>query len=143
MNGKLDYHPKTRNIFISFHSEDFGKSQGLRLMIMNQNLNLDLEDVSRKSVRSINESYVRTALKNRIQNADVLMCVLGNGTGSRDWVEWELETALSMRIPVCGVRIPNTYGKVPTSLKMKSAFVADWDSLSITRVIEATIARGV
>lgn len=143
MNGKLEYHPRTRNIFISFHSEDFGKAQGLRLMFMNQKLNLDLEDVSRKSVRSDNESYVRAALKNRIQNADVLLCVLGNGTGSRSWIEWELETALSLKIPICGVRIPSTYGKVPAELKLNNAFVAEWNASSITRVIEASIARGV
>ena len=142
MNGKLDYHPRTRNIFISFHSEDFTKAQGLRLMFMNQKLNFDIEDVSRKSVRSENESYVRSALKNRIQNADVVMCVLGNGTGTRGWIDWELETALSLNIPICGVRIAGTYGKFPSHLKMQGAFIADWSTESITRTIETAIARG-
>lgn len=142
VKGNLDYHPQKRNIFISFHSDDFGKAQGLRLMFMNQNLKFDLKDVSRKSVRSDSENYVRSALKSRIQNADVVLCVLGNGTGSRDWVDWELETARSLRIPICGVRIPNTFGKFPAHFKIKNAIVADWSAESIIKAIEATIARG-
>lgn len=143
IKGNLNYHPFKRNIFVSFHSNDFAKAQGLRLMFMNQNLNFDLKDVSRKSVRSDNESYVRNALRSRIKNADVVICVLGNGTGSRDWIDWELETALSLRIPICGVRIPNTFGKFPEHLKIKNASVAEWAPESIISVIEATIARGV
>lgn len=117
-------------------------AQGLRLMFLNQKLDLDIEDVSRKSVRSENETYVRSALKTRLRNADVLMCVLGNGTGSREWVEWELETALALGIPFCGVRIPNTYGKMPILLKQHGGLIADWEAGSITKTIEAAIARG-
>jgi len=142
LGGRLSYHPAARTAFLSFHSEDFSKTQGLRLMFMNHRLNFDIEDVSRKSIRSENEGYVRAALKRRIERADLVMCVLGNATGSRDWIEWELETALSLSVPVCGVRIPGTFGRVPMLLKKQNAHIADWSPSSIISVVEATIARG-
>lgn len=141
--GELGFHPAKRRVFISFHSDDFSKSQGLRLMFLNQNLELDLEDVSRKAIRSDNECYVRAALKCRIQKADVLLCVVGNGTGSREWVEWEIQTALSLGVPVCGLRIPNTFGKFPNFFKNKNYLLSAWSPEGITAVIESAIARGV
>lgn len=140
--GDLDSHPKKRRIFISFHSDDFAKSQGLRLMFLNQNLELDLEDVSRKAIRSENETYVRAALKARIEKADVVLCVLGNGTGSREWVDWEIQTAIQLGIPVCGVRISGTYGKFPEYLRSCNTLIAEWQPVAITKVIEMAIARG-
>ncbi len=142
--GQIDFHPQRRNAFISFHSEDGAKVRGLRLMFQNHGLELDIDDsLSRKSVRSENESYVRTALRQRIVMADVLICVVGNGTGWRDWVDWELDSAIQQRVPICALRIPNTYGRLPAVFQGSSSVVADWNARSITCAIESAIARGV
>jgi hypothetical protein len=140
--GVLDYHPTKRIAFLSFHWDDYAKVRGLRLMFMNRALELDIEEISRKAVRSENETYVRSALKRRIEDADVLLCVLGNGTGSRDWVEWEIETAINCRVPLCGVRIPGTFGRIPNLLRTYDAPIANWDAQSITTSVESAIAQG-
>lgn len=140
--GELLFHPRPRTAFLSFHSDDYPKVRGLRLMFFNQALSLDIEEVSRKAVRSDNETYVRATLKRRIEGADVVLCVLGNGTGLRSWVDWEMETAYKARIPMCAVRIPGTYGRLPQLLRERCAPVAIWTAESITAKVEAAIARG-
>src|SRR5262245_13027317 len=44
--GRLNYHPRKRRLFLSFHAEDRPRVQGFRLMSMNQNVDLDFYDGS-------------------------------------------------------------------------------------------------
>jgi hypothetical protein len=142
--GQLTSHPKKRRVFLSFHSDDLRKVQGVRLMFHNSSLELDLDDtISRRAVRSENESYVKTALRQRIVNSDVVVCIVGNGTGWRDWVDWELKTALEEGIPICGLRIPETYGRIPDLLNDRGAPLGYLEATSITATIECAIARGI
>lgn len=140
--GNLNMHPVMRTVFISFHWDDYQMVKGLRLMTYNKFLRLEIEEVSKKAVRSENENYVKGALKKRILNSDVLLCLIGNGTGSRDWVDWEIKTALENKIPICGIRIPKTFGKLPIEIRKRNIPIASWDTTSIIKAIEMAIARG-
>lgn len=141
--GRLDYHPRRRRAFVSFHSEDSSKVKGFRLMLYNPALDLDVEDSSSRSVRSRNTSYIKTALRQRIEKSDILICVVGNSTAWREWVDWEISTAIEAKVPVCGLRIPETYGRFPQLMASYKSPVAEWNSHSITSAIEMAIARGI
>ncbi|MGE4130256.1 MAG: TIR domain-containing protein [Bdellovibrionales bacterium] len=142
--GHLSYHPRRRKAFISFHSNDLRLVQGFRLMLTNPNLQFDVDDsLSRRAVRSDSSNYIRQALKSKILASDVLICMVGNGTAWRDWVEWEVETAIAHRIPVCGVRLKESRGRTPPVLKEIGAPIAGWEPAQITSAIEQAIARGI
>jgi len=140
--GKLAYHPRKRRLFLSFHAEDKPQVRGFRLMAMNPKVDLDFYDGSLSvAVDSENGSYIKQVLRDKIQRASILVCLIGNGTAWRSWVDWEVQTAYEMGKGVCGIRLKGSYGHRPPELVTRSAPIASWDLQQIIAVIECAAAR--
>lgn len=140
--GNATYHARKRRIFLSFHIEDLPQVNGFRLMTRNPNLSIDVNETSSRSpVQSERSAYIRQAISQKICNASVLVCLIGNGTAWRDWVDWEIETAVSNHKGICGVRLKGSYGRAPDALAARGAPVAKWDTAEITAAIECAAAR--
>lgn len=73
--------------------------------------------------------------------SSLILCLIGNGTAWRDWVDWELRTAISLGKGVCGVRLKQSYGRTPQILKEIGAPIAPWDVNEIIATIECAAAR--
>jgi len=141
-HGRLTTHACRRRVFISFHKEDQGLKAGLTLMSFNPNVEVSFYDVSLKErIRSENLTYVRARLRQLINACSVVLCLVGNGTGWRDWVEWELATAVQLGKGLCGVRLTGTYGRFPEQLGTTGALTVDWEPTEIVRAIECAAAR--
>lgn len=139
---RLDYHASPRRLFLSFHREDLDQVRGFRLMMVNERLALDISDEpNRDPVGSERSSYVKSILRQRISRVDVLICMIGNGTAWREWVEWEIETAVELHRGICGVRLKGSRGRAPGVLHELDAPVARWSTPEITAVIECAAAR--
>ncbi len=140
--GQAARHASPRSVFLSFHAEDLRRVAGFRLMIDNPRVALDLnEEATRQPVRSERSRYIRQALRERIRAVEVIVCLIGNGTGWREWVDWELETAWSLHKGLCGVRIRETFGKTPSVLSQVEAPIAPWATQAIVAAIECAAAR--
>ncbi|HEX2206354.1 MAG TPA: TIR domain-containing protein [Longimicrobium sp.] len=72
---------------------------------------------------------------------DVVVCLIGNGTAWREWVDFELLTAYQERKGICGVRLKGSRGQVPPILRELHAPVAPWHLNAITAAIECAAAR--
>lgn len=142
-NKRLIRPARVRKIFLSFHIEDLAQVNGFRLMARNQNLLIDFNETStREPVQSQNSSYIKKAITAKIARASVVACMIGNGTALRDWVDWELCTAIEYGKGVCGIRLKGAYGRAPEVLTKVNAPVAKWDMDDIIATIEAAAARG-
>ena len=140
--GRLSTHARTRRLFISFHKEDRQKVAGFRLMAHNPNVDIDFYDGSLKErIDSESRSYVKRVIKEMINRCSVVVCLIGNGTAWREWVDWELATALELRKGLCGVRIKETFGRAPDPLRRLGVPVAEWIPQEIIRAIECAAAR--
>lgn len=141
--GNLDFHPKKRNAFLSFHIEDRGQVQGFRLMASNPKVGIEYRDLSITTpVDSVNNSYIKSVIYERIKKSEVVICLIGNSTAWRDWVDWELDTALELGKGLCGVRLKGSHGRRPPVLEENDAPVASWgDTEEIVKVIECAVAR--
>jgi MTH538 TIR-like domain (DUF1863) len=141
-HGRLTKHGRKRRLFISFHKEDAQQLSGFRLMARNPRVALEFYDDSlRDAIDSANRSYVKQVIRELINRGSVLVCLVGNGTGWREWVDWELETAAGLGKGICGVRIPGTFGRIPAVLTRVNAMIADWNTVSIIKAIEYAAAR--
>lgn len=139
---RLKYHPRKRRLFLSFHAEDKMQIQGFRLMAMNPSLDLDFYDGSLSvPIGSERSPYIKQVLREQIRRASILVCLIGNGTAWRDWVDWEIRTAYKMGKGVCGVRLKGSRGQRPRELVERDAPVASWDMEEIVAVIECAAAR--
>lgn len=138
----LDYHARRRKVFLSFHGEDMKQVAGFRLMVKNPNVDLDLYDSGlQESIKSDRSSYLKQVIREKIRKSTVVLCLIGNGTAWRDWVDWELSTAVELKKGVCGVRLKGSYGRTPPLLHEIDAPVASWDVKEIIKVIECAAAR--
>jgi hypothetical protein len=104
--GDLTYHACKRRIYLSFHVEDLPQVRGFRLMRRAPNLEIDFYDGSlREVINSTQGSYIKRQIRSIIQKTSVVVCLIGNGTAWRDWVDWELNTALELGKGICGIRL--------------------------------------
>jgi len=141
--GRLTHHPRKRRIFLSFHGDDREQVQGFRLMCKNPRMrDHDFYESSLSfRINSVEGTYLRQVLRDKIKHSAVLLCLIGNGTAWREWVDWEICTAYELRKGVCGVRLKGSHGRTPPELVARDAPVASWDIEQIVRVIECAAAR--
>ena len=142
VRGDLAEPARVRKLFLSFHYEDRNQVGGFRLMSHNPNVKLDFADVSvRAAINSEQGAYLRKVITEKISRCSVIVCLIGNGTAWREWVEWELQTGLRMGKGICGVRLKDSRGTAPELLRRIGAPVAAWDQAQIIAAIECAAAR--
>ena len=111
-------------------------------MAKNPNVDIEFHDASvRTAIDSENAAYVKKVIRERIQRSSVLVCLIGSGTAWREWVEWEIETAVSLGKGLCGVRLKGSKGRTPPALVRFGAYVAKWDTADIVAAIECAAAK--
>jgi hypothetical protein len=139
--GRARGHSRRRRIFLTFHAEDRDQVNGFRLMARNPRLNLDFSEASfRAPINSEKSATLRRVLRQRIRLASVVVCLIGNGTAWRDWVDWELGVGLELRKGLCGVRLRESRGRTPPLLSDSNSPIARWDPTEIVAVIERAAA---
>ena len=112
------------------------------MMARNPNVAIDFYDGSLQvAVDSDRAAYIRRVIRGRIERASVVVCLIGNGTAWRDWVDWELRTAVELHKGLCGVRLKGSHGRTPPLLEEMRAPVAGWDLKEIVAAIECSAAR--
>ncbi len=141
--GNLFEHAKRRRVFISYHAEDQPQIRGFRLMLRNPKVALDFDDEGlQAAINSERSPYIKQRIRPKIEAAAILLCLIGNGTAWRDWVDWEIRTAREMKKGICGVRLKGSYGRTPPLLKEIGAPIAKWgDIQEMIAVIECAAAR--
>ena len=103
---------------------------------------IDFYDGSvRTAINSLQSTYVKVRIREKIRNCSVVVCLIGNGTAWRQWVDWELETALEFGKGICGVRLKDSRGRTPELLNRIDAPIAQWDPRQIVAAIECAAAR--
>jgi MTH538 TIR-like domain (DUF1863) len=141
--GDLTSHACKRRIYLSFHVEDLAQVRGFRLMARAPNLDIDFYDGSlRDVINSARGSYIKQEIRAIIQRASVVVCLIGNGTAWREWVDWELNTAFELGKGICGIRLKDSRGRTPRLLNDAHAPMARWgDVQDLIAVIECAAAR--
>lgn len=140
--GRATSHARRRRVFLSFHAEDLRQVQGLRLMAANPNVAFEMyDDGLTAPVQSERGTYIRRRIRPLIQQAHVLLCLIGNGTAWREWVEWEVNTACDLHKGICGVRLKGSRGRVPQAITEMGAKVWSWGATQLVAAIEQAAAR--
>ena len=138
----LKYHPRPRRVFLSFHAEDLPQVRGFRLMAHSPNIDVDFYDSNLEAINSARSPYIKQGIHEKIRTSEVTICLIGNGTAWREWVDWELNKAVALGKGICGVRLKGSRGRTPPLLKEIQAPVATWgDTQEIIAVIECAAAR--
>src|SRR5258707_1163800 len=103
--GGLTHHPRKRRVFLSFHAEDLAQVRGFRLMARAPNVEVDFFDGNFEPIHSTSIPYIKQGILEKIRRAEVVVCLIGNGTAWREMVDWELNKAVELGKGICGVRL--------------------------------------
>lgn len=93
-----------------------------------------LEATKKVPINSENAAYVKTVLKKRICESNIVLALAGVYATHSDWMIWELDTALANLIPIVGV-IPRGQTNVSREVTIRSIENVRWWTESIVAAI--------
>lgn len=86
-----------KNVFLSFSVKDIDEVNLVRAHAKNENSDIEFNDRSvREPYNSERAEYIRSRLKERINQASTTVVYVSENTARSDWVKWEVETSLSL-----------------------------------------------
>lgn len=127
---------KVYNVFIS-HSLDYADDlMGLRRLLINRGyFNVNFQEVpSHDPINSENDNYIKRVIKQKLQEADVVIGMAGLYGSFSGWMKWELETAKEIGKPILAV-IPWGQTRVSQVVENLADKVVHWNTESIVAAI--------
>lgn len=111
------YKKRRRKIFVSFHSKNEAKYRNmLKAWQKNSNFDLDFHDKSVGiSINTNNESRIKAGITKKLNESNLVLCIVGEETHQRLMVNWELKKAKELHKKILIVKTNSKY-KTPTCL---------------------------
>ena len=127
---------KTYSIFISHSWQNSDALVNLRRLLNDRGyFSVEFEEVSKdEPINSSNAYYIKKRLAEKIGNSDVVLGLAGIYASHSDWMEWELEKALELDVPIVGV-IPRGQERISTIVSSRSKIDVRWNTESIVAAI--------
>jgi len=126
----------TYTIFIS-HSWDNDKHhKDLKKLLNNRGyFNVEFEEATKdEPIDSENATYIKQVLKKKIENSNIILGLAGIYASHSEWMQWELEKAVNLGIPIIGVA-PSGQERLSTVVTSKSVKDVRWNTESIVQAI--------
>ncbi|MBA7578101.1 hypothetical protein ES708_19957 [subsurface metagenome] len=140
-NFKQDFRKRKEmeniNIFISYRETERDYREGFEGTLQNPNSELrGIPISSRNDVRAKGERAVKNYIKEKIDESNLMICLIGNDSHNSNWIDYELDVATSKQIPIIGVRIEGTSGAGPNLFIKRELPILDWNTSIIAKKIE-------
>jgi hypothetical protein len=126
------------NVFISHSWSHHSDLEALRNLInLRAYFHASYSEVSRdEPINSLNASYIKTRLKEKLQSSDVIIALAGIYASHSEWMEWELDTAQALGKKIIGL-VPRGNERVSTMVSSRSSSIIRWNTESIITAIRA------
>jgi hypothetical protein len=63
------------------------------------------------------ENSIKKLLKDYLNESDGLIVLVGDNCHNRPWMDYETDVAISKKLPILTIRVPNTNGAAPELLR--------------------------
>lgn len=128
----------TYSIFISHSWQNCETLLSLRRLLNERGyFNVEFEEASREyPIDSTNAGYIKRVLGSKIANSNVVLGLAGMYASYSDWMEWELDKAISLGIPIIGI-IPRGQERISTTVSSRSVINVGWNTESIVAAIRS------
>jgi hypothetical protein len=86
-----------KNVFISFSMDDIDEVNLIRAHAKNEKSDIEFNDRSvREPYNSDRAEYIKSRLKERINQASTAVVYVSENTAASEWVAWEVQTSLDL-----------------------------------------------
>ncbi|MCA4793915.1 TIR domain-containing protein [Myroides odoratimimus] len=125
---------KKHNIFISHYYKDDDKVQDLKKRLIDSGYdvrNYSVDSTKHKDGRTPSKAVIERYLKARIAASSTFVCVIGDKTHTRPWVDFEIKEAIKQGKKIIGIFSHGLKDKaeIPESLRKYSASLIGWNSV--------------
>ena len=127
---------KTYKVFISHSWKYVNNLKKLRSMLEAKGyFKVEFTEVPPSSpINSENSAYVKTRLKKKIMESDIVLGIAGMYASYSDWMDWELSTAVKNDKKVIGV-IARGAQRISLTVSNYSTITVRWNTNSIVTAI--------
>ena len=132
---------KTKNVFVSHFNEDEENIGKLKDLLSKKGYTIINSSIdSTKPNSATNDEYIKRLLRLRIQWSGTFICLIGQNTHTRQWVDWEIEQANKKGKRIVGVFINGAKDSdVPENFEKYGNALVCWTSDKIIDAIEGRI----
>ena len=140
---------KIRNVFVSHHHKDDASVDGLAKMLSgkgyqlrNSSIRVNPDNQRRLDKKQVSDQTIKRLLRMKMRWASQVIVIIGKETHSRPWVDWEINAAKQLGIPIMGVYENGLKDQVPLpkNLEKFASSIVGWRGDS---VIEALSGKSV
>lgn len=127
---------KTYKVFISHSWRYVNDLERLRSMLESKGyFKVEFTEVPPSSpINSENSAYIKTRLKRKIMESDVVLGIAGMYASYSDWMDWELSTAVKNNKKVVGV-VPRGAQRISSTVSNYASETVRWNTDSIVAAI--------
>jgi hypothetical protein len=127
---------KEYHIFISHSWKYPNDLENLRNLLKERGyFNVEFEEASAdEPINSANANYIKKRLTEKISNSNIVLGIAGMYASYSDWMEWELDKALELGVPIVGV-IPRGQERISQTVSSRSIQDVRWNTESIVAAI--------
>lgn len=124
------------NAFISHAWDHHDDLVNLRILLSARGyFNIEYKEVSRdEPINSPNAVYIKRRLKEKIASSHIVLGLAGIYASHSDWMEWELDTAVELGIPIIGIA-PLGQERISQTIAKRSIEIVRWNTESIVSSI--------
>jgi hypothetical protein len=127
---------KEYHIFISHSWKYPNDLENLRNLLRERGyFNVEFEEASAEEpINSANAYYIKKRLTEKITNSNIVLGIAGMYASYSDWMEWELDKAIELGVPIVGV-IPWGQERISQTVSSRSKEDVRWNTDSIVAAI--------
>lgn len=135
---------KRRHVFISHHHADDEQVTKLTNLMRQRSYEIRNSSIRAKPANQarldkglVSDNVIKRLLRMKMSWASTVVVIIGKNTASRDWVNWEIETANRLGKRIVGVyERGGTENDVPEALERYGDARVAWNSTNIIDAIE-------
>lgn len=125
---------KGNNVFISHYGKDDDKVQRLKERFAEKNYNVrnySVDSTKHTEKKRPSDKVIERFLRKQISWSGSLICLIGEKTHTRKWVDYEIEAAHKQGKKIIGIYTHgnNETAELPANLKKYGGSVLGWNSL--------------
>jgi len=110
-------------------------------MIIQRDEIIDIPIIDKENYRNTTTEEIQSYIRSLMNQCSIFSFLLGNNTHNGPWVLHEVNIALSRRMPIFAVQIPNTTGGLPPMLERRGIIVVEWNTVEIRDEINRLFGR--
>ncbi|MHA2001121.1 MAG: TIR domain-containing protein [Promethearchaeota archaeon] len=127
-------------LFLSYKWEDRAYLNGFAGLIQNPtNKYRHIGVHERANLEGEPETVWKPEIRKLLNSCEAFICLIGKDTQNASGVKYELEVAISKKLPIILVRIPKTDGGLPHIIKNYN--IIDWNAKEVNDEISRKMSK--